>query len=238
MEQAGTGRDSGVPSAEISERELVAGLLSRRTEAISDFLTRTHHPVYCLACRLTADREQRHDWAQEALLGVLGDIERGRFTYTRPGSFWAWFRKRAYYRLLDEYRRSRRRLEREGGARSGEESPDLEGFAPGGDPLVELERCEFLAALESCVRKLPSAHQRSALEMLLFRQMDYQAIAEALAAPLNTVKAWIRRGRLAVRKCLVRALGLAACAPVGNPGSGLGATPRRRERSSQAGNHG
>jgi RNA polymerase sigma factor (sigma-70 family) len=218
MEQGGTGRVRGIPSAEVSERELVTGLLSGQAEAVSVFLQRTHHPVYCLACRLTRDREQRHDWSQEVLLGVLGDIERGRFVYTRPGSFWAWFRKRAYYRLLDEYRRSRKRWEREGGASSGQRAPDLDGCSAGGDPLAELERCEVLEALEACIRKLPSAHQRSALEMLLLRQMDYQAIAESLAAPLNTVKAWIRRGRLAVRKCLIRRLGLPGCAASGTPG--------------------
>ena len=218
MEQAGTGRVPGLPSAEVAERELVEGLLSGQAEALSTFLQRTHHPVYCMACRLTNDRDQRHDWSQQVLLGVLGDVEHGRFTYTRPGSFWAWFRKRAYYRLLDEYRRSRLRREREGGGASGEQPPDLEGFSAGGDPLDELERCEILAALEACMGKLPSVHQRSALEMLLFRQMDYLSIAEDLGAPLNTVKAWIRRGRLAVRKCLVRALGLQARAASGTPG--------------------
>ncbi len=218
MEQAGTGRVPGLPSTEVAERELVAGLLSGQAEARSTFLQRTHHPVYCMACRLTHDRDQRHDWSQQVLLGVLGDVEHGRFTYTRPGSFWAWFRKRAYYRLLDEYRRSRLRREREGGGASGEQPPDLEGFSAGGDPLDELERCEILAALEACMGKLPSVHQRSALEMLLFRQMDYLSIAEDLGAPLNTVKAWIRRGRLAVRKCLVRALGLQGWVASGTQG--------------------
>jgi RNA polymerase sigma-70 factor (ECF subfamily) len=188
---------------------MVDGLLAGSSSAISDFLERTHHPVFCLACRLTLDPELRQDWTHEVLLGVLDDVKRGRFVWRRPGSFWAWFRKRAYYRLLDEYRRHRRRSRREIQPGDDGENDGTWEFPGGEDPVAEIERAETLAAVEACLDKLPNADQQRALGLLLFNDLAYEAIAEIMAAPLNTVRAWIRRGRLALRKCVAGALGLA-----------------------------
>jgi RNA polymerase sigma-70 factor (ECF subfamily) len=204
------------------EEQLVTGLLAGRTEAIARFLGRTHHPVFCMAGRLTRSSEQRRDWSHEVLLGILEDMRRGRFAYTRPGSFWAWFRKRAYYRLLDLLRQERRRGERESTTDACGEARDLDLFTGGEDPLAELERAETLHAIEQCLDKLPNAEQRHAVTLLLLEEMDYQAIAAALGAPLNTVKTWIRRGRIAVRRCLTVALHLEGPA---------GATPEAAEPS-------
>jgi len=199
----------GSPTAgvDLAESELVAGLIAGRPAAVGAFLDRTHRAVFCLAGRFTRDAGQRSDWSHEVLLGVLDDLRQQRFTYTRPGSFWAWFRKRAYFRLIDQYRLQRRQRERQAGAPgSGPVDPD---HLPGPyDPSEDLERMEVRRALDGCLEKLPSISQRRALEMLLFEELDYQSIAETLDAPLNTVRAWIRRARIAVRRCLARALNL------------------------------
>ena len=50
--------------------------------------------------------------------------------------------------------------------------------------------------------KLPSEEQQRALRLLLLDEMDYEEIARAMAAQLNTVRSWIRRARIAVRECL------------------------------------
>lgn len=202
----GASRDAAA-GADRTEAELVSGLIAGQAAAVGAFLDRTHRAVFCMAGRFTRDAGQRSDWSHEVLLGILEDLRRQRFTYTRPGSFWAWFRKRAYYRLVDQYRLQRRQWERQGGGPgAGPVDPDL--LAGAEDPSQELERAEMRAALEGCLDKLPSVPQRRALEMLLFDEMDYQSIADALDAPLNTVRAWIRRARIAVRRCLARQLKL------------------------------
>jgi RNA polymerase sigma factor (sigma-70 family) len=192
-----------------AESELVAGLIAGQEKMVVAFLERTHHAVYCMAGRFTHDAGQRRDWCHEVLLGILDDLRRRRFTYTRPGCFWAWFRKRAYYRLVDQYRLQRRQWERLG-AEPNAPPVDLESLAGSDDPGANLERAEIRATLEACLDKLPSVQQRRALEMRLFEELDYQSIADALAAPLNTAKAWIRRARIAVRKCVAHALNLQA----------------------------
>jgi RNA polymerase sigma-70 factor (ECF subfamily) len=200
------------------ERALVEGLLARDGAALSEFLERTHHPVYCMAIRLSGDPETRRDWAHDVLLGILADLERGRFEYRGPGSFWGWFRKRAHFRLLDAYRRDRLVTDREsprGGAEELSENTGRDGTSAawpiGGaveDPLEELHRVEIRAALERCLEALPNEDHRRSLELLLFRDLPYEEVARTLEVPLNTVRAWIRRGRLAVRRCLVESLDL------------------------------
>ncbi len=189
------------------ERTLVEGLLAGDARAVRRFLERTHHPVWCLACRVTRDRDERRDWASEALLGILDDLARGRFEYRRPGSFWAWFRKRVYFRLLDARRRAALRHRRELLADAPE--PDaLAEYGVPGDASDEVERVQIGAAVEDCLERIPHLEQRRTLRLLLHGELAYQAIAETIGAPLNSVRVWILRGRIALRRCLAQRWGL------------------------------
>ncbi len=222
-------------SSELDERHLVEGLIAGAPGAVREFLDRTHHPVYCMAIRLSSDPETRRDWCHDTLLGILDDLRLGRFEYRGSGSFWGWFRKRAHYRLLDEYRRSRRISGREsprGGPLELEDAEAVPGGLSrwsgwnGGDPHEELERVEMLSALETCLRALDNENHRKALELLWLQDQPYEEISLALEAPLNTVRAWIRRGRLAVRTCLTASLGLDEAAQLS--GSEEPSSSRRR----------
>lgn len=197
-------RDDRLEDGKWAEPRLVDGLAAGRVEAVHEFLERSHHAVYGMAARLSASPDDRRDWAHETLLGVIEDVRRGRFVFTRPGSFWAWFRTRAYYRLLDLYRAGR--------TRSRRETVDLEmlSLACSGvdSPEAELERTELRAALEACLEQLPNEDHHQALWHLLVNDLSYAAVAERLETPLNTVRAWIRRGRALLRRCLAERLGL------------------------------
>lgn len=200
------GSQTVAESAAADERHLVDGLLAGAPECVTEFLERTHHPVFCMACRLTSDSELRRDWAHAVVLGTLEDLRRGRFVYRRPGSLWAWFRKRAYYRLLDEYRRHRVWLARSGGLDPGDPSGDFADLAGTDDPVAEMERLEMRNAIETCLDAIDNPDHRRALSLRLFDDLPYQQVAEAMGAPLNSVRAWIRRGRLALRRCLATRL--------------------------------
>lgn len=78
------------------------------------------------------------------------------------------------------------------------------------DPSLDLERLEILHAIDACLQAIGHRDQRRALDLLLFHGLTYEQIAEALGIPLNTVRTDIRRGRLALRECLVRRLELDA----------------------------
>lgn len=208
------GAPHGAPADMRDEPPLVAGLVAGDIATVRAFLENTHGPVHRMAARLTHDPDARRDWSHATLLGILDDLRAGRFVYRRPGSFWAWFRKRAYFRLLDECRRARRRAGRE---RALDAAADGDG-APGGsdpadpgapDPAAELERVELRAAIERCLEGIAHPEQRRATALVL-EELAYEEIAAALGAPLNTVRTWIRRGRIALRRCLMERWGIAA----------------------------
>jgi RNA polymerase sigma-70 factor (ECF subfamily) len=193
-------------ATQYDERELVEGLRAQDPAASAEFFVRAHHAVYAYAGRLTQDPDLRRDWTHDALLRLVSDVADGRFEYRGPGSFWGWFRVRAPYLLLDSLR-ARRRLEaREDQGRTDEgDAPDPTGPD---DPCLDLERLEILLAIRSCLHSLAHANQRRALDLLLYDDLTYEQIAEILGRPLNTIRTDIRRGRLALRECLVRRLEL------------------------------
>jgi RNA polymerase sigma-70 factor (ECF subfamily) len=193
----------------LEERELVEGLKAGSAQALDDYALRTHHPLFLMAGRLTRDPDRRRDWAHDVLLGILDDVRTGRFEYRGPGSFWGWFRKRAYFRLLDLERNRRRREQRERVADDATGDP-LESFCGGEDPAAEMERTEFLSAFESCLGRLPNPLHREALARRVLEDQSYDDIANAMTAALNTVRAWIRRARLVVRDCIAERLGWTA----------------------------
>jgi len=191
------------------ERALLDGLTQRDPRAREAFYRATHRPVYFLACRVTRDPELRQDWTHSALLGVLTDIEQGRFVFRHAGGFWSWFRKRVYFRLLDERRRHLRVAAREVSVDArDDDAPDLREFGVEHDPARELQGIELAAAVEDCLGRITAAQPRRALALMLGQEMDHAAIAAALHAPPNSVRVWVMRGRVALRRCLAERWGL------------------------------
>ena len=140
------------------------------------------------------------------MLGILEDLKAGRFVYRGPGSFWAWFRKRVHYRLLDELRRQRKQCAREQpSGTAGDEALDRPGPI---DPAVAAEHLEFLSAMDDCLARIANADQRAALGLRLIHDLSYEEIACSMGSPLNTVRSWIRRGRQELRRCLATRLDL------------------------------
>lgn len=193
-------------TAQYDERELVEGLRAQDPAARAEFFLRAHHATYAYAGRLTQDPDLRRDWTHDALLRLVSDVAGDRFVYRGPGSFWGWFRVRVPYLLLDSLR-ARRRLEAREDQGRGEEGEAPDPAGPD-DPSLDLERLEILHAIRTCLHSLSHPDQRRALDLLLYDDLTYEQIAEALRRPLNTVRTDIRRGRLALRECLVRRLEL------------------------------
>lgn len=77
-----------------------------------------------------------------------------------------------------------------------------------GDSLLEpqqwLDRSLTHAHIGACMNSL-SAAQRQALALAYYRGLAHPEIAEALAVPLGTAKAWVRRGLDKFKNCLLAA---------------------------------
>lgn len=202
-------RPPGQPSPrDMDEEALTRGLTCNDPTAVSDFLNRTHRPVYAMTARLTGDADLRHDWTHDVLLTIIDELGRGRFVYRRPGCFWSWFQKRTYYLLINLYHQHKKQTDRWCAGEVGEEIIARLPLAKGTDPMRLMENIEARRIVEECLDKLSSTDQRRALHLVLLADQPYQAVADEMGAALNTVRSWIRRARASVRRCVAAKYGL------------------------------
>ena len=115
-----------------------------------------------------------------------------------------WLRATLGKRHIDALRRRRP------GHVSDENCAELEDG--GLSPFEDLNQKKISEFVQRNVEKLPD-NQRDAVRLFYLEERKLHEVAAMMDAPLNTVRAWIRRGRLLLRKCLVRSLDLLGAAP-------------------------
>jgi RNA polymerase sigma-70 factor, ECF subfamily len=69
------------------------------------------------------------------------------------------------------------------------------------DPATTVARMSENAALKRCLEGLDES-KRTSIMLAFIDGYTHEQIAGRLNAPLGTVKAWVRRGLLALRDCL------------------------------------
>jgi RNA polymerase sigma-70 factor (ECF subfamily) len=152
-------------------------------------VARTHGRfLYNVAYRLTGNDDDAFDLVQEALLRVRKGLE----TY-RPGSMEGWLSRIVTNVFLDEVRRKRRRP-----IEVMPEDPErLLPSAPGADEVTTGLSDEVQQAL----RRLPEEF-RTAVVLCDVVGLSYEEIAEAVGAPVGTVRSRLHRGRRLLREAL------------------------------------
>ena len=183
---------------EQDDRELIAEIARRRSEALERLYERYRMVVYHLALKILDNRES----AEEVVLEVFWQVWRDAERYdAQRGSVGAWIATVARSRAIDALRARR-------GNPAAEEDIEkaLLTADPAGDPETQTtlgQRAEFVrSALES----LPS-DQRAALELSFFNGLSHAEIAERLQEPLGTIKTRIRSALLRLRERLRPLLG-------------------------------
>ena len=139
---------------------------------------------------------RRHDWAEEVLQDCYLRI------WERAGDYRAglaapmtWMTSIVRHRCLDQLRRPRLELADEDGALL----EAAESGAPG--PLDALERSAGAGALARCLEAL-EPKQRQAIALAFQHGLSHSELAAHLREPLGTVKTWVRRGLLQLKRCL------------------------------------
>jgi RNA polymerase sigma-70 factor (ECF subfamily) len=82
-----------------------------------------------------------------------------------------------------------------------EEPQAMEVAAESTDPLARREMTEELKRLLECIGRLAPDRQRLVL-LAYYNGWSREQLAEKFAAPVNTVKTWLRRSMLDIRECL------------------------------------
>jgi RNA polymerase sigma-70 factor (ECF subfamily) len=146
--------------------------------------------IYNFAYRLTGNRPDADDLAQEVLLRV----RRGLETY-RPGSFEGWLWRITRNAFLDEVRRKQRRPTV---ALPEGDRTDLGASPPPDQVLAESRLGEDVQA---ALLGLPYEF-REAVVMCDVVGLSYEEIAAATGVPVGTVRSRIHRGRRLLRERL------------------------------------
>lgn len=144
-----------------------------------------------VALRIVRRREVADDVVHDAFLDVwqrAGTFDRGR------GAGRAWVASVVRYRALKHVRRAGREA-------VYDEAAQAELGDGGPDALDNLAAAEDAAALHRCLSALPEERRRIIL-LAYVDGLSQSEIAERLAAPLGTIKAWTRRSLLALKDCL------------------------------------
>ena len=183
----------------MSDQDLVARAKAGDQTAFERLVVDNQNKVYSLCVRLTGDREEGADLAQEAFLRAWQALP----SFQGESSFSTWVYRLATNVCIDFLRRQARR--REVAPVQSIDDEELSWTEPADweqDPHRQLERAELNRAVFQGLERLPD-HHRQVLVMRELSGLSYQEIGDALALDLGTVKSRIARARLALRKILL-----------------------------------
>jgi RNA polymerase sigma-70 factor, ECF subfamily len=145
--------------------------------------------LYGLALRMTRQPALAADALHDAFLQVWQQA--ARFDPAR-GTAEAWLIGLLRFRAIDIVRR---RAREEPGYEPRDSADDT------ADPFEQLRASSESAALYRCLVTLERGQQRI-IRLAFLDGLSHTELAASLAAPLGTVKSWIRRALLDLKRCL------------------------------------
>lgn len=162
-------------------------------EALRALYERESRWLLGVANRIVRDRHTAHDVLQEAFV----QIWQRAGTYQRAlGSARGWVYTVVRHKALDEARRASRETPAGDLRDALSEQPDEAAF-----DASALSGHADAAALTRCLDALDT-QKRDCIVSAFVEGLTHDQIATRLAAPLGSVKSWIRRGLLSLKACL------------------------------------
>lgn len=189
------------PAGEPSDEQLVARSLNGSERSFALLVARYQAGIAAYARRLGGAGEEE-DLAQEVFLRAYRALPRFR----GESPFGAWLYRIARNLCLSEIRKRKSRGDHLSWEEEGEEKvhrllPDRGGLEQ------EIVSRDLARRVRALVGRLPET-QASALTLFYLNGLRYEEIAEAMDAPLGTVKTYLHRGRLALRDLVVEEMGV------------------------------
>ena len=190
-----------LPFGKVAEKEerwrgYLDGIQAGNSEALAKLYDETSSFLYGLALRVLNDPSD----AEEIVLDVYQQVWRSthRFDAGR-GTVWGWLTLITRSRAIDRVRSM--------GSRRARELPMEDGFETRSTlpaPEVESIFAEERKLVRSALGML-APEQREAIELAFFRGLTHVEVAEAMGAPLGTIKTRIRIGMRKMRDVLAPA---------------------------------
>jgi len=163
-------------------------------DAFAELVRRYADKIFNLAYRMTGDRAEAEDLAQETFIRAY----RGLPGFKPGHPFGAWL-----YRIAVNVCLSQRRHASNGMVESLD--ADEESFGAIADSAVSIadlaERHEIQARVQQAILTLPPMY-RAVVILYHLEGRSYSEIADMLGLPLNTVRTHLHRGRALLRETL------------------------------------
>lgn len=185
--------------------ELTRSAARGSQDAFAQLVALHEKRVYSLALRLTGNREDAWDVAQEAFLSAW----RGLPAFRGEAEFSTWLYRLTANAAIDCLRRTRRQR---GEVSLDDELMGMDAIDAAPSPQEQAERMELREAVSAGMAYLSEPH-RQALILREFQEMSYEEIAQTLGVDLGTVKSRIARARSALRKILLKSGNLSGAGP-------------------------
>lgn len=184
----------------VSREDLLVQRCKRGETGAFDELVRLYEKkVYNLAFRLSGNRDDACDLAQEAFVRVFNAIK----DFRSQSSFSTWLYRVVTNVCLDQLRSRARHpvtsLDEPLTTEKGQLPRQVTDDAL--DPEEELERLELKAAVQKGINSLKEEY-RIIIILRDIQDLAYEDIAEVLNLSLGTVKSRLNRARLALRSVL------------------------------------
>ena len=179
------------------ERDIVCRAKEGDMEAFAVLVQAHETKVYTLTLRMTGNREDAKDLAQEAFLLAYRRLP----AFRMESSFSTWLYRLTANLCIDFLRREKRRKTMT--VSLEERIAQKEDWSSGWqEPQVELERMELRTHLERGIQRLSEEHR----EILVLREiggLSYDEIGALLRLEAGTVKSRLARARKQLRAILL-----------------------------------
>lgn len=206
--------------SEVSDEVLTVRIARGDREAFEELARRYLQKSYSIALRMTRNREDSWDLAQDALL----EIHRSASSFDRRYSFSSWFYRIVVNKTLNFLKREKLRsgafaggmedkfLGSRGVSTRGEQpvGEDEDDYPTGTllehtDPEREYERTELRQQIRDALDTL-SPEQRAVVVLFDLEGFSHREIARIMDCPEGTVMSRLHYGRLKLREQLERML--------------------------------
>lgn len=160
-------------------------------EAFSGLYRIASPQLFGLALRIL----RRRDWAEEALQECFVTVWRRAGDYKPDlGPAMPWITVILRNKCLDRLRREKplQPLDDSAAAERPDDAPS---------PLENAMASADAKRLKGCVEEL-DGQQKTSILLAYYEGLTHEQLSERMAAPLGTVKSWIRRGLQRLKKCL------------------------------------
>jgi RNA polymerase sigma-70 factor, ECF subfamily len=170
----------------MNESEIISAVCGGDTDQYAELVERYQIGLIIYCERLIGDRTEAEDTTQKAFIKAYEKLstfesEKGRFS--------TWLYRIAYNEAVDYLRKAKR-------IKPTDEVDELEPIVP--DILQE----ELLREVRTAVLALVPPEHRRAVEAYYWEGKSYQAIADEMHVPINTVKSWLRRAKAQLKETL------------------------------------